>query len=346
MVPVLDWFVLKMANRCRCLKNVMSITKMFSILRKREEDEGAAEERREIHLAVTMDNPEYLSSLLSEDKYKKLVNSGWGVSVTPLHLAASKGSLECLKILLANGEEVDILDLKAQTPLFTAVSGGHFDCVKELLKAGACPSGSIYNNCTPVLNAAREGNTSILRELLDYGAEPNVKCKLPNWTTNIATTTGPLYLSAVYGHLECFRILLLYGADPDYNCTDEKLLKRIQCPKTVLDVCLKHGCRTSFVKLLVDFGANVYLPDIHISTSFPNHEAMELLATEKVHPRSLMSQCRITIRRLMKQVRKLGLIDQLEVPDVLLRYLQYHDELDYQEKLPRHKEEYTKYMMC
>ncbi|XP_044124322.1 ankyrin repeat and SOCS box protein 12 [Bufo gargarizans] len=309
---------------CRCLKmSVMDITKMFSLLRKGEEDEGAAVEHRELHMAVTMDNPEYLSSLLSEDKYKKLVNSqsGWGVPVTPLRLAASKGSLECLKILLANGAEVDILDVKAQTPLFTAVSGGHFDCVRELLKAGACPSGSIYNNCTPVLNAAREGNTSILRELLDYGAEPNVKCKLPNLTTNIATTTGPLYLSAVYGHLECFRILLLYGADPDYNCTDEKLLKRIKCPKTVLDVCLKHGCRTSFVKLLVDFGANVYLPDIHISKSFPNHEAMELLARNKVHPKSLMSQCRLTILKLLRQVEKMQHLQQLEIPQTMIRYL-------------------------
>ncbi|XP_069611599.1 ankyrin repeat and SOCS box protein 12 [Ranitomeya imitator] len=310
---------------CRRLKmSLMDITKMFSILRSREEeDEGAAEDGRELHLAVTMDNPEYLTSLLSEDKYKMLVNShsGWGVPVTPLRLAASKGSLECLKILLANGAEVDILDVKAQTPLFSAVSAGHFDCVRELLKAGACPSGSIYNNCTPVLNAAREGNASILRELLDYGAEPNVKCKLPDWSTNIATTTGPLYLSAVYGHLECFRTLLLYGADPDYNCTDETLLKRIKYPKTVLDVCLKHGCRKSFVTLLVDFGADVYLPDIHISKTFPNHEAMELLARERVHPKSLMSQCRLTILKLLRQVEKMQHLHQLEIPQTMIRYL-------------------------
>ncbi|KAG9478524.1 hypothetical protein GDO78_013527 [Eleutherodactylus coqui] len=309
---------------CRCLKmSIMDITKMFSILRPREEGEQAAEESRELHLAVTMDNPEYLTSLLSEYKYKKMINSpsGWGVPVTPLRLAASKGSLECLKILLANGAEVDILDVKAQTPLFTAVSAGHFDCVRELLKAGACPSGSVYNNCTPVLNAAREGNVSILRELLDYGAEPNVKCKLPDWATNIATTTGPLYLSAVYGHLECFRTLLLCGADPDYNCTDEKLLRRIKHPKTVLDVCLKHGCRTSFVKLLIDFGANVYLPDMHISKSFPNQEAMELLARERVHPKSLMSQCRLTILTLVRQEGKIQHLHRLEIPQTMIRYL-------------------------
>ncbi|KAG8553790.1 hypothetical protein GDO81_003545 [Engystomops pustulosus] len=309
---------------CQCLQmSVMDITKMFSILRPREEEDGTAEEGRELHMAVTMDNPEYLTSLLSEDKYKKLVNSqsGWGVPVTALRLAASKGSLECLKILLANGAEVDILDVKAQTPLFSAVSAGHFDCVRELLKAGACPSGSIYNNCTPILNAAMEGKASILKELLDYGAEPNVKCKLPEWTTNITTTTGPLYLSAIYGHLECFRTLLLYGADPDYNCIDEKHLKRIKHPKTVIDVCLKHGCRTIFVKLLVDFGANVYLPDINISKSFPNHEAIELLARERVLPKSLMSQCRLAILKLMRQAGKMPHLHRLEIPPTMIRYL-------------------------
>ncbi|XP_075040500.1 ankyrin repeat and SOCS box protein 12-like isoform X2 [Mixophyes fleayi] len=303
--------------------SVMDITKIFSMLKPREDDEEALEDGHELHLAVTMDNPEYLNSLLSENKYKKLINthSGWGVPVTPLRLAASKGSLECLNILLANGAEVDILDVKAQTPLFTAACAGHFDCVRELLKAGASPSGSIYNNCTPVLTVAREGNVHILRELLEYGADPNVKCKLPDWAANNTTSTGPLYLSAVYGHLECFRTLLLYGADPDYNCTDERLLKRIKQAKTVFDVCLKHGCKTPFVKLLVDFGANVYLPDINIAKSFPNHEAIELLARERVFPKSLLSQCRLSILKLVRQVGKMHLIDQLEIPQPMTRYL-------------------------
>ncbi|CAH2315324.1 ankyrin repeat and SOCS box 12 [Pelobates cultripes] len=304
--------------------SVMDITKIFSLLKPNEEEEDLAH-ARELHLAVSMDNPEYLQSLLLEKKYLQLINSrtGWGVPVTPLRLAASMGSLECMKILLANGAEVDILDVKAQTPLFTAVSAGHYDCVRELLKAGASPSGSIYNNCSPVLCAAREGRTNILRELLEYGAEANVRSKLPNWAANNTSSTGPLYLSAIYGHLECFKTLLLYGADPDYNCSDETLLKKIKHPKTVLDICLKHGCRTPFLKLLVDFGANVYLPDIHISKSFPDLEAMELLVRERVYPKSLMSQSRLSIRKLLREVGKIHLIDQLGIPQTILRYLQH-----------------------
>ncbi|XP_053328977.1 ankyrin repeat and SOCS box protein 12 [Spea bombifrons] len=309
----------------RCKKmSVMDIKKIFSLLKPKEEEDKLAE-ARELHLAVVMDNPEYLQSLLSENLYKELINSGsgWGIPVTPLRLAASKGSLECLKILLAYGAEVDILDVKAQTPLFTAVSAGHFDCVRELLKAGANPCGSIYNNCSPVLTAARDGKTNILRELLEYGADVNVRSKLPDWATNITTSTGPLYLSAVYGHLECFRTLLLYGANPDYNCIDQKLLQRIKQPKSVLETCLKHGCRTAFVKLLIDFGANVYLPDLHTNSSFPNHEAIELLLSERVHPKTLMSQCRLVIRKLLREAGHTCLIDHLEVPQTVLRYLNH-----------------------
>ncbi|XP_072285915.1 ankyrin repeat and SOCS box protein 12 [Pyxicephalus adspersus] len=310
---------------CRCLKmSVMDITKMFALL-KPEEDKEDLEESRELHLAVAMDNPQYLDFLLSDEKYKKYLNSrsGWGVPVTPLRLAASKGSLECLKILLTSGAEVDILDVKAQTPLFAAVSAGHFDCVRELLKAGASPSGSVYNNGSPVLTSAREGNFSILKELLEYGADPNVKCKFPEWPASNTISTGPLYLSAVYGHLECFRTLLFYGADPNYNCMDDKILHRIKQPKSVLDVCLKHGCRTSFIKLLIDYGANVYLPDLNFAKSFSNREAVELLSREKVHPKSLMSQCRLTILKLLRQARKTHLIEQLEIPQTIIKYLMH-----------------------
>ncbi|OCT65820.1 hypothetical protein XELAEV_18042070mg [Xenopus laevis] len=289
--------------------SVMDINNIFSMLKPKEDEEELAE-ARELHMAVTMDNPEYLCSLLSQDRFKELINTrcGWGVPMTPLRLAASKGSLECLKILLANGAEIDSLDVKAQTPLFAA----------ELLEDGASPCGSIHNNGSPVLTSAREGNASILRELLKHGAEVNVKSKLPDWATNNTSTTGPLYLSAVYGHTQCFKTLLLYGADPDYNCTDQKLLQRIKQPKTVLEICLKHGCRTYFVQMLIDFGANLYLPDIHTNKAFPNHEAMELLMRE---------ECRLAIRNQLREAREERctehLIEQLEIPQSMIRYLQH-----------------------
>lgn len=167
--------------------------------------------------------------------------------------------------------------MKAQTPLFTAVSGKHLDCVVALLKAGADPNGSQYNNCSPVLTAAREGDVDVLRELLRFGAEVDVKPKVPEWATNATACRGPLYISAVYGHLDCFKLLLLHGANPNYNCTDEKMLARIKQPKTVVEMCLRYGCGVEYIQLLIDFGADVYLPTLIVDKSTKQNEALALL---------------------------------------------------------------------
>lgn len=165
--------------------------------------------------------------------------------------------------------------------MFTAVSGKHLDCVVALLNAGADPNGSQYNNCSPVLIAAREGDVDVLRELLRLGAEVDVRPKVPEWAANATACRGPLYISAVYGHLDCFKLLLLHGANPDFNCTDEKMLARIKQPKTVLEVCLRYGCGVEYIQLLVDFGADVYLPTLIIDKTTKQNEALILLLKER-----------------------------------------------------------------
>ncbi|XP_075691864.1 ankyrin repeat and SOCS box protein 12-like isoform X4 [Rhinoderma darwinii] len=292
-------------------------------------DEDDHAESYELHLAVQMDKPQHLSELLLQDRYREYIESrsGWGVPVTPLRLAASQGYLECVKILLSNGAKLDCLDVKAQTPLFAAVSAGHFDCVKELLKAGANPCGSVYNNCSPVLAASRDGRVQILKELLDYGADANIRSKKTSRRTISSTgCTGPLYLAAVYGHFECFRTLLLHGAEPNYNCTDQDILRRMKHPVSVLEICLKHGCNPEFLKLLIDFGAHLYLPNMHAYQSLAHHHFLELLEREKEYPRSLMSQCRLTIRRRLTQMGRLRLIDQLNIPQRIVKYLQHQND--------------------
>ncbi|NXX10416.1 ASB12 protein, partial [Podargus strigoides] len=304
--------------------SLMDITKMFSMLQPidDEEDNGESEE---LNRAVAEDNYQTLDSLLAQDRYKRFINtwSGWGVPSTPLRLAATKGHVRSLKVLLAHGAEVDSLDVKAQTPLFMAVSNGHQDCVKVLLEAGASPAGSIYNNCSPLLIAARDGDVDILRQLLDHGAETNVQARLPQWAANSAACSGPLYLAAAYGHLECFKMLLLYGADPDYNCTEEKVIAQIKEPKTLLETCLRHGCRSKFIELLIDFGANVHLPNVTVDKTAPRSEGLELLLQARAHPKSLMSQSRLAMRRLLRQAGRPHALGELEIPVVLENYLRH-----------------------
>ncbi|XP_062496079.1 ankyrin repeat and SOCS box protein 12 [Pezoporus occidentalis] len=306
--------------------SLMDITKMFSMLQpKEDEDDDNNAESEELNRAVAEDNHQTLENLLWQDRYKRVINrqSGWGIPSTPLRLAATRGCARSIRVLLAHGAEVDSLDVKAQTPLFIAVSNGHRECVKVLLEAGASPCGSIYNNCSPLLIAARDGNVDILQQLLDHGAETNVQARLPQWVANSVACSGPLYLAAAYGHLECFKRLLLYGADPNYNCTEESVIAHIKEPKTLLETCLRHGCRSEFIKLLIDFGANVYLPNIMVYEATPRNESMELLLQARAHPKSLMAQSRLALRRFLKPAAHLHALGKLEIPTALANYLQH-----------------------
>ncbi|CAN8188969.1 unnamed protein product [Coccothraustes coccothraustes] len=304
--------------------SLMDINKMLSLLQPRDDEEDGGESE-ELSRAVRQDDHEALARLLSQARYRRLLDrrSGWGVPSTPLRLAAARGCVRSLRLLLAHGAPVDSLDVKAQTPLFVAVSNGHGECVRLLLEAGASPAGSAYNNCSPLLLAARDGRAAIVRLLLEHGAEPNARARLPEWAAKAAACSGPLYLAAAYGHLECFRLLLLHGADPDYNCTEQAVLAQIREPRTLLETCLRHGCRGDFVRLLIDFGANVYLPGVPAHGPAPRSEGLELLLHARAHPKSLLSQSRLAMRRLLKHPGSLATLRELEIPTALAKYLQH-----------------------
>ena len=56
---------------------------------------------------------------------------------TPLHIAAVVGSVECVKLLLNYGADINVVDEDNNTPLHWACSSGMLDTVKHLVKNGA-----------------------------------------------------------------------------------------------------------------------------------------------------------------------------------------------------------------
>lgn len=87
--------------------SLMDISKIFSLLQPKEEDEDG-EQCQALNNAVSGDNAALLSELLAQENYRKSINarSGWGVPVTPLRTAAALGHLRCLELLLEHGAEV------------------------------------------------------------------------------------------------------------------------------------------------------------------------------------------------------------------------------------------------
>jgi ankyrin repeat protein len=78
------------------------------------------------------------------NKVKKLIDSGVNVNVhspnshrTPLHLAASKGKMEMVKILVENGANLEATNSNDKTPLYSAIENSKIDIIKYLKSKGA-----------------------------------------------------------------------------------------------------------------------------------------------------------------------------------------------------------------
>ena len=94
------------------------------------------------------------------------------------------------------------------SPLVVAVQNGNLDCVKVLLRYGADIEGrdDLFRHL-PLFVASFNGSVEILSYLLDNGADMNA-------VTNIeGHTITPLIVAVQSGNLESVKVLLKYGAD-------------------------------------------------------------------------------------------------------------------------------------
>ncbi|XP_007536559.2 ankyrin repeat and SOCS box protein 1 [Erinaceus europaeus] len=294
-----------------------------------------------LHDAAYAGDLQTLRSLLDEGGYRSRINEksvwcqGW-LPCTPLRIAATAGHSACVDFLLRRGAEVDLVDVKGQTALYMAVVNGHLESACTLLAAGADPNGSRHHRSSPVYHAARVGRADILQALIRYGADVDVNHSLaadpqPPFSRRLTSlVVCPLYISAAYHNLQCFRLLLLAGANPDFNCSGPVDVRGLQrgSPGCMLDAVLSHGCEPAFVRLLVDFGADLSLvrwdpSNLEVrSRRKVDPAALQALWEARGAPRSLLSLCRVAVRVALGKSR-LPLIPSLPLPPPVKRFLLY-----------------------
>ncbi|CAF1343422.1 unnamed protein product [Rotaria magnacalcarata] len=130
----------------------------------------------------------------------------------PLHLAVLNNHLECVKVLLEFGANVDVVTSTSSgklTSLMLACQKGHFNIVKSLIENGAKVEARDRFKRTPLIHACMCGNAHIVSHLLRMGAN----AKVHDSSLNTA-----LHYAIAYGWYFCVRLLIEAGAN--VNCVN------------------------------------------------------------------------------------------------------------------------------
>ncbi len=162
--------------------------------------------------------------------------------MTPLLYAARQGCLECARLLVDAGANVNLADPQGVTPLITATNNFSFDVAAYLLEKGANPNKWDWWGRTPLylavdLNTIPHGGRSdrpsldhttsleLIGLLLKAGANPNAQLKLfPPFRDQQADRgkdgmltigTTPLLRAAKAGDVPAVALLLDAGANPN-----------------------------------------------------------------------------------------------------------------------------------
>nr|5AQ9_A Chain A, OFF7_DB08V4 [synthetic construct]5AQ9_C Chain C, OFF7_DB08V4 [synthetic construct] len=118
------------------------------------------------------------------------VNAADNTGTTPLHLAAYSGHLEIVEVLLKHGADVDASDVFGYTPLHLAAYWGHLEIVEVLLKNGADVNAMDSDGMTPLHLAAKWGYLEIVEVLLKHGADVNAQDKFGKTPFDLADDNG------------------------------------------------------------------------------------------------------------------------------------------------------------
>lgn len=157
-----------------------------------------------LHLAASLGNQDILKLLLG---HGAAVNIQCGPDkATPLHLAAEDGDIECVKILIDAGATVTTRNKKQQTPLHLAALSQSTETIELLLRMKANPNAIDIDGRTPLHSSIVKVTRSCecVRILLDAGAEVN-KPDVFGYT--------PLHLAALNEFPYCVMLLINAGGD-------------------------------------------------------------------------------------------------------------------------------------
>ena len=226
----------------------------------------------------------------SKETLQKIIDHGADVNAanvmnqSAFMLAAKKGNLDAVNVLLNSGADLNIADVEGNTCLHHAVTGecskktlqalvdkgananarnvknqtalifgsckGSEDAINVLLNAGADANIVGDNGHTCLLAAAFKGcSKETLQKIIDHGADVNAR-SVKNQTA--------LILASFKGSEDAIYVLL--NAEADANIVDDN-------GHTCLHAAARKGCSKETLQKIIDHGADVNATDIENQTA-------------------------------------------------------------------------------
>ena len=209
--------------------------------------------------------------LLSHERI--LMNAKQTDRTTAIHLAATYGHVEVLKLFHQKGADLNAKGRQSMTPLILAAAYGHFDCVKFLIENEAKINDKDKIKRNALMMAVRNGNVRIASYLLKHGSDFDK----PDSSDNYA-----IHYAAAYGFPECIDILVQAKANVNVNnswnltpLAVAMLKNNFHCVKKLLQIPdIDVNCK--------DDKGRTLLSQTVLELSKSNFEQLKFLVKEKV----------------------------------------------------------------
>ncbi|XP_006761831.1 PREDICTED: ankycorbin isoform X2 [Myotis davidii] len=163
---------------------------------------------------------------------------------TAFHLAATKGHVECLRVMVTHGVDVTAQDTAGHSALHLAAKNSHHECIRKLLQS-KCPAENVDNSGKTALHyAAAQGCLQAVQVLCEHKSPVNLK----DLDGNI-----PLLLAVQNGHSEVCCFLLDHGADVNSRDKNGRTALMVACEigsSQVVEALIKKGADLALVDSL------------------------------------------------------------------------------------------------
>ncbi|CAO2641240.1 Ankyrin repeat domain-containing protein 24 [Lemmus lemmus] len=158
------------------------------------------------------------------------------------HLAAMKGAVGCLEVMLAHGSDVMSTDGAGYNALHLAAKYGHPECLKQLLEASCVVDIEDSSGWTALHHAAAGGCLSCSQLLCSFKAHMNPRDR---------SGATPLIIAAQMCHTDLCRLLLQQGAAANHQDLQGRTALMLAC----------EGASLETVEVLLQGGAQLGITD-------------------------------------------------------------------------------------